>query len=276
MEGKLRLLIVDDDVKLCETIADIFWEKGYTVDMAYNGRQALEKLADRFFNVVLLDIKLSNADGIELLKILKEAHPEAEVIIITGYATLESAVEALTRGAFAYVRKPLAMDEVIAAVEQAIQKQQLVLTKERHAVAERQGREYYRLGSITDGLTELYAHSYFRDLLIREIALAERYSHPVSLLMIDIDDFKDYNDKHGHLAGDKALRNIAKTLKVSCRSVDVIARYGGEEFAILMPFTPRGGGYCSGEAKGTGVKTSTGAGAYCQHRCLQLPGGCPG
>jgi len=237
--GQARLLVVDDDVELCQSLSDIFGEKGYLVETAYNGAQAEEKLRETFFNVSLLDIKLPDIDGIELLRRLKKVHPNTEVILITGYASLESSIAALREGAFAYVIKPMAMDDVIATVEQAIDKQRLLLAKEKMLIQERWGKEYYRTLSNIDGLTELYNYRYFRELLTREIALAKRYSNYLSLLMIDIDNFKEYNDIHGHLAGDKALRQVARLLKTSCRSGDVVTRYGGEEFTVLMPYTKK-------------------------------------
>jgi diguanylate cyclase (GGDEF)-like protein len=239
--NKQSILIVDDNIELCETIADIFWEKGYMVDMAYNGAEADKKFAEKFFNVALLDINLPDIEGTELLGRLKKMHPETEAIMITGYASLESSITALREGAFAYVIKPLAMDEVIAIVEQALEKQKLILIKNMQVTKEMESKERYRILSITDGLTELHNHRYFHELLSREIAMAKRYSHSLSLLMIDIDNFKACNDTYGHLAGDRALRNIAKLLKVSCRTVDIVARYGGEEFAILMPYTDKEG-----------------------------------
>ena len=238
---KQSILIVDDDVALCETAADIFGEKGYMVDVAYNGEEAEKKFTEKFFNVALLDIRLPDMEGTELLRILRKVRPATEAIMITGYASLESSIVALREGAFAYLIKPLAMDEVIATVEQVLEKQRSLLAKNEQVIKERVGKEYYRMLSVTDGLTELYNHRYFRELLIREVALAKRYSHALSLLMIDIDDFKECNDTYGHLVGDKALRNIAKLLKVSCRTVDIVARYGGEEFAILMPYTDKEG-----------------------------------
>jgi len=126
---KQSILIVDDNLELCETIADIFGEKGYTVDMANNGAEAEKKFAEKFFNVTLLDINLPDVEGTELLARLKKVHPETEVIIITGYASLDSSVTAVCEGAAAYVIKPLAMNDVIAIVEKAIEKQKPLLTK---------------------------------------------------------------------------------------------------------------------------------------------------
>jgi diguanylate cyclase (GGDEF)-like protein len=100
----------------------------------------------------------------------------------------------------------------------------------------------------TDGLTDLYNHRYFYERLAQEVARAERYGWPVSILMIDIDDFKAYNDLRGHRAGDAVLRDMAVRLTVQTRQkVDLVARYGGEEFAVILPSTGVRGAAAAGE-----------------------------
>lgn len=100
-----------------------------------------------------------------------------------------------------------------------------------------QQKEQYRLQSIHDGLTGVYNYAHFRTLLADEVLRARRYGHPLALLMIDIDDFKAYNDAHGHAAGNWALQGVAGLLQHECRRTDQVARYGGEEFAIILPET---------------------------------------
>ncbi|MGE5188492.1 MAG: GGDEF domain-containing protein [Gemmatimonadota bacterium] len=101
--------------------------------------------------------------------------------------------------------------------------------------------ENARRMSITDGLTGLVNHKEFFNCLRRELERARRYRHTVSLLMIDVDDFKKYNDSHGHLAGDRALKKVAALLQSCARATDIVARYGGEEFGIILPESTPGG-----------------------------------
>ena len=102
--------------------------------------------------------------------------------------------------------------------------------------------------AITDGLTGLYNHRYFYDRLAQEVARAQRYDLPLSLLMIDIDDFKAYNDRAGHRAGDALLRQLGVVLRSQTRQqIDLVARYGGEEFAVILPSTGVAGAARAGE-----------------------------
>jgi diguanylate cyclase (GGDEF)-like protein len=94
--------------------------------------------------------------------------------------------------------------------------------------------EIYRLTTV-DGLTQIYNKRYFTEALSREIARATRYRRELSLVMFDLDHFKDVNDTHGHLAGDSVLKTLASTIKAKIRTEDIFARYGGEEFAIILP-----------------------------------------
>jgi diguanylate cyclase (GGDEF)-like protein len=97
------------------------------------------------------------------------------------------------------------------------------------------------LSAVTDGLTGLYNHRYFQDRFEEEVERARRYQNPLSLLMLDLDDFKIYNDANGHIAGDLLLVEISKVFKKAVRKVDTVARYGGEEFAIILPSTKKKG-----------------------------------
>jgi diguanylate cyclase (GGDEF)-like protein len=236
VEQRVSILIVDDDEAMCQTLSDIFGELGYYVESTTSSKEAIKKGARSYFNVALLDIRLPNIDGIELLSILKEMNPELEGIMMTGYASLDSAVEALRSGASDYILKPLNMKEVISSVEAAVERQRRVAGGREQLI---ETRDFYRALSIVDELTGLYNYRHFQQLLMQEIGRARRYSHILSLLLIDIDEFKKYQDARGHLAGDNALRDIAQLIRNSVRGVDTVARYGGEEFVVLLPETEK-------------------------------------
>ncbi len=155
-------------------------------------------------------------------------------------------------GDLSYLNVPLVFGDqsfgVMVLVETRVERlwsdEEIALARalgEQAAVAIEHARLYRRVQdqAITDGLTGLFNHRYFYERLEQEIARARRYGTPVSLLMLDIDDFKAFNDRHGHLAGDAVLREMANVLGSELRAkLDIAARYGGEEFAIILPNTP--------------------------------------
>jgi two-component system NtrC family sensor kinase len=129
MEEKQSILIVDDNKSICRSLTLFFEEKGYETETAGTAKEGLEKAQGRFFNLTLLDIRLPDIEGIELLAPLKEMHPDMMVIMITAYGSLKTAVRALNEGASRYIIKPLNMDEVLATIREALEKQRLVFEK---------------------------------------------------------------------------------------------------------------------------------------------------
>jgi signal transduction histidine kinase len=129
MNRKESILIVDDDESSHRSLTLIFGRKGYETETAGTGREAIEKAQRRFFNLALLDIKLPDMQGLELLAPLKHLHPDMLVIMVTAYASTKTAIRAMNEGASAYITKPLDMDEVLATVKQALANQRLVEEK---------------------------------------------------------------------------------------------------------------------------------------------------
>jgi diguanylate cyclase (GGDEF)-like protein len=157
--------------------------------------------------------------GLDLLRQITQAFEEVSVIIVTGHGTIEIAVESMQAGAADFMTKPVPAAVLHLRIQKALE----------HARTR-------RLAS-TDGLTEVYNHRTFQECLAQEIARANRYSRPLSLLMIDVDHFKMYNDTYGHPQGDIVLRDLARLLREMSRTSDTVARYGGEEFAVILPET---------------------------------------
>ena len=145
MENEERILIVDDDESSRRTLKLIFKKKNYELEAVGTGREAIEKVNERFYNLALLDIKLPDMEGVELIKPLKELHPEMVVIMVTAYASMETAVRALNEGASAYINKPLNIEEVLTTIDNVLEKQRLIAEKREAEYALRESEERFRL-----------------------------------------------------------------------------------------------------------------------------------
>ncbi len=127
MAERESILIVDDDESTCRSLTLLFGEKGYEIETVGTGREAIERIEERFFNLVIADIKLPDMEGVELIGVCRQLHSDLVLIMITAYASLETAIRALNEGASAYVTKPLNVDAVLATVREALEKQRLVV-----------------------------------------------------------------------------------------------------------------------------------------------------
>jgi DNA-binding NtrC family response regulator len=124
MNKLARIIVVDDDESIRKVLATILEEKGYTVDTAENGKQAIEKTEKNFYNLGLFDIRLPDIEGTELLAKVKDTTPRMRKIIVTGYPSLPNAVEALNKGADAYILKPFDMDKVLQTIKEQLKNQE--------------------------------------------------------------------------------------------------------------------------------------------------------
>lgn len=124
MGERARILIVDDDGSIRKVLATILEEEGYAADTAKNGTQAIKKSKVKFYNLALIDIRLPDMEGIKLLTRIRETTPKMRKIIITGYPSLQNAIEALNKGADAYIMKPFDMDKVLETIKEQLRKQQ--------------------------------------------------------------------------------------------------------------------------------------------------------
>ena len=122
-ENKSSILIVEDDANIRETLSTILQQEGYSTDTAKNGQEAIEKSKTKYFNLTLLDIKLPDMEGTKLLTLMQEDLPKMVKIMVTGYPSLENAVEALNLGADAYVMKPIKPDKLLALIKEKLEKQ---------------------------------------------------------------------------------------------------------------------------------------------------------
>ena len=225
---KGKVLIVDDVPDTLEIIQKLLFFEGYDVITASTGEEGVKKVEEEKPEVVLMDINLPGIDGNEALRRIREINPIQCVIMLTAYATVDNAIQALKEGASDFIKKPFENEHLIHIVNQCLEK--YLTSKEKEKLEE----EVRRL-SITDDLTSLYNHRHFFKTLESEIVRMRRQKTSLSLLMFDLDNFKRYNDFYGHLEGDRVLKKIGEIIKNSIRSnVDSGYRYGGDEFAALL------------------------------------------
>jgi len=223
-ERNMDILLVEDDQFVRETLQILIQSFGYKCDTAINGFKAVEKLKEKKFDVVVTDVSMPEMDGLELLAHIKKEHEYTDVIIITGYTDKASYAEVIRSGAVDFLKKPFEKEELQAKLHR--------VERERNMVQELEEL------SLRDELTGLYNRRYFSQKLQEEVGRAQRQGHQVYLAILDVDDFKSYNDAFGHSAGDIVLDDVGRILNTCTRrNVDFTFRYGGDEFAAILTQT---------------------------------------
>jgi len=226
--SKGKILIVDDEPDTLEIIQALLHVEGYDVITAFTGEDGVMQAQEEKPEVILMDINLPGIDGNEALRRIRKNNPIQCVIMLTAFATVDNAIQALKEGATDFVKKPFENEHLIHIVNQALEKFRTLMEKENL-------QEEVRRLSITDDLTGLYNHRHFFKTLESELVRMKRQKTTLSLLMFDLDHFKRYNDLYGHFEGDKVLKKIGEIVRNSIRSnVDSGYRYGGDEFVILI------------------------------------------
>lgn len=255
-ETAARILVVDTDEGLRQSLSAMLRKEGYTVHTAASAEQAWASFRTQHCDLVITEIDMPDLTGIDLLRKIKALREDTQLIMLTGRASIGTALTALRAGAYDYLIKPLPDLELIAAVtERALEKQRLLrenrilvgLLEHHHEELEEANRLLLEI-TIRDGLTGLYNHRYFHESLTAELARARRHQRQFALLLIDIDHFKRFNDRHGHPLGDQVLCQLADLFHARLRASDIAARYGGEEFALLLPETDKDGALAVAES----------------------------
>ncbi len=238
-----RILVVDDEPTIRCILSQVLEEAGHEVTEAASGEEALETFQTEPFPVVITDIIMKRMSGIDLLQNLKEIEPEVEVVIMTSQGTLDTATSALRAGAFDYLLKPFQdLDAISTLITRALGKK-LEAETTRRAMSElqnstkelKQTNEKLKTMAMRDGLTGLYNHRSFRAALMAEVNRSHRNGGALSLVFMDVDHFKQYNDTHGHMAGDELLKTLGALLEQDRPKASTVARYGGEEFVMVLP-----------------------------------------
>jgi diguanylate cyclase (GGDEF)-like protein len=221
----LTILVIEDHPDQRDLLAIVLQREGYNVVTAGNGIEAMEKLQKEDVQIALSDIMMPKMDGFELIKSIRNdpALKGIYLILITARIQEGDRVRGLDLGADDYITKPFSFSELLARVRVG-----------SRVVQYQQNLEYQ---TQIDPLTGLFNRRAFERKIAEEFERARRYNHSLSVLLLDIDNFKTINDTYGHHGGDTALVKISEILRERTRRSDFPARYGGEEFVLILPET---------------------------------------
>lgn len=224
------LILLVDDVRINLDLLEAVLQAEYRIVRAMNGAEAIERAQELKPDLILLDVMMPEMDGFETCRRLK-ADPATQlipVIFVSALSEIGDEAQGLQVGAIDYIMKPIRPIIVKARI--------------RNHIALKQARDQLEEMTIRDALTGIANRRRFDDMLAQEWLRARRRGAPLSLLIADIDHFKQYNDNYGHTSGDVALRDVAQALDSAIRRPgDLAARYGGEEFACILPDTDSAG-----------------------------------
>ncbi|WP_137895710.1 diguanylate cyclase [Ramlibacter sp. 2FC] len=217
-----RVLIVEDSEPLAQHYAHVLQSAGIRTDVVTDPMQILAHLANFKPDLVLMDMYLPGCTGMELAAVIRqlENYDMVPIVFLSSENDTGKQLTAMKLGGDDFLTKPIEPAHLISAVTTRLRRYRVM-------------RSYIEC----DGLTGLLNHAALKGRLSTEISRAARQSEAFCLAMIDVDLFKEVNDNHGHLAGDRVLRTLAELLKRRLRRTDIIGRVGGDEFAVILPHT---------------------------------------
>ena len=227
------ILLAEDDPVTRMLMTRFLKKAGYEVDAVADGTDALEHMTQRYYPFLVTDWEMPEMDGIELCKAVRNLQLDGYVyaLLLTARNAKEHIIAGLEAGADDYLVKPVHEPELIARLNTG--RRILALEHSLRAANERN-----RILSVTDPLTGAFNRRYMMEQLPRELERCRRYGNPLSVIMCDVDHFKQVNDVKGHSAGDDVLQQFVARMQRSIRATsDWVARLGGEEFLIVLPET---------------------------------------
>jgi diguanylate cyclase (GGDEF)-like protein len=236
-ETERATVLLVDDVPANLSLLSSILRDDYRIQLATSGAKALELVEAGAPDLILLDVMMPDMDGHEVCKRLK-SNPKTRdipVLFVTAQNQVEDEEQGLTLGAMDYIHKPISPPLIKALV--------------RNHIALKLQTDALKQLTLLDGLTNVSNRRHFDATLENEMQRALRTQNHLSLLMIDVDYFKPFNDHYGHGAGDQCLKQIAQAMQAEVnRPMDLLARYGGEEFVVLLPGTGLEGAWSVAES----------------------------
>jgi diguanylate cyclase (GGDEF)-like protein len=251
MTEKVPILVVDDLPQNIMAIEAVIADKGFDVITASSGNDALRLSLKHDFALILLDVQMPGMNGFEVARLIR-SNPKTNqfpiIFVTAGMKDLLDQIEGYETGAVDYLIKPfepvILRSKVQVFRELYLQRKVIErfysnleqLVEERTSELKEANRTISHQAA-TDELTALYNRRYFNECLTAALSAARRHTYPLSMIMIDLDHFKNVNDTYGHSAGDLILKTFSDLLRDIIRTEDVAARWGGEEFIVLLPHT---------------------------------------
>ncbi|MCX7746019.1 MAG: diguanylate cyclase [Clostridia bacterium] len=245
MKGRgYYIVIIDGDKKITRFLSKKLKEVGFTVRSVNNPREAEEAINEQIPDVILIDLSFKDYEGNSFISRIKSKPECSQIPIIALSGSFESLEECDFRQLLNlndFIRKPIHIAEVLTRINTQIKIMEIQnrLKQKNKELMEKASRLEQAVK--TDELTSLYNKKYILEMLGAEIQRSVRYKKPLSVIMLDIDNFKSINDTYGHLAGDNVLKQVAEIIRSSIREIDLAGRYGGEEFVIVAPETSLNG-----------------------------------
>lgn len=228
-----RILVVEDDPTSRILLGELLSRAGYQPTLVCSAAEALRSYGDSFFPMVITDWMMPGITGLELCSQLRNRNLPGYVyvILLTARSSTDDIIRGLEAGADDYLTKPFNKTELLARLKTG---QRILRLEQKLKLA---NDEIATMANL-DALTGIYNRGYLNRQGPLEFARTQRYQRPISLIMADIDHFKEFNDRWGHLMGDRILVEFAARLQNTLRQgMDWLARYGGEEFVIVLPET---------------------------------------
>ena len=237
--GQRRILVIDDDPETGRLVRTWYRAHPFEILEAPDGEAGLRLAQERAPDVILLDVRMPGQDGVSVARRLQDspATRTIPIFLLTACRDVETKVAAFAAGAHDYVTKPFDCEEIDARIRNLLRHQDALRGLQSELSSLRTDNDRLEQRLMLDDKTGLFNFREFRRRLREEWDRAERYRTPLSVIFLDLDDFKRVNDTLGHQAGDRALVEFATLVSGGARSSDIAARYGGEEFAIILPHT---------------------------------------
>lgn len=230
---EINILVIEDKNEDGLFLEEVLKAEGYKVWLVTEGQEGLKLAKNTYFAAVITELHMAGMNGLEITRAMLKILPQTNVVVITPFSFISSAIETMEEGGYGYITKPFNRSEIKLVIKRAVER--------FFFISSRKEDDRFAELSVKDALTGVFNRRLFNIYLDNKINIHRTMSEKFSLLMLDIDHFKQYNDTHGHLAGDELLRNMSKSLQGSLREGDIIFRYGGEEFVVFLANTNKHG-----------------------------------